>query len=149
MLIAVSAISVYAGVPGQDRVAEAKRLLALEAKGDYAAVESNVAPNSKRTLSEITLRTRWTGIVKRAGPLQSIGAGKLQKIAQYDMVIVPCKFAKGDVETKITFNSDGQVVSFFFNVPGNSKVPAEARGPGGPPRGAGGPPRGPGGPPPK
>ncbi len=143
-LTATCSIAALAGGPGDDRIAEARRLLVQEAKGDYAAVAARVDPNSKRVLSQGTLRTRWTGIVRRAGPLKSVGAGKQQKVNQYDMVVLTCQFAKGDVDAKITFNSNDQIVSFFFVPSPGSKLPPERGGRSGPPRGAGGP----GGPPP-
>jgi hypothetical protein len=148
VLTTLCTLTAHAGVPGEDRVAAAKSLLALEVKGDFAAVEAKVAPNSRRSLSLNVLRSRWEGIVKRGGPLKSVAESKQQKVNQYDMVITTCKFTKGDVDSKIVFDTNGQVISFFFVASPGSKLPPERSAPGGPPRGFGGPGggRGPGGP---
>ena len=107
-----------AAAPQPDAITKAaKDLVNLLADGDYAKAVENFDNTMKAALSAEKLQQVWLSLVAQAGPfVEQVGTRK-EKILQYDVIFVTCKFEKAALDAKVVFNSDKQISGLFF-VPG-------------------------------
>lgn len=96
----------------------AKDLVEALLEGDYERATENFDETMKKALPAAKLREVWNSIIAQMGPFVEQTGIRREKIQQYDVIFVTCKFEKGVLDTKVVFNSSKQVAGLFF-VPGN------------------------------
>jgi tRNA threonylcarbamoyladenosine modification (KEOPS) complex Pcc1 subunit len=92
----------------------AEELVNLLANGDYEKAVENFDTTMKNALPAEKLQQVWLSLIAQAGPfVKQVGTRK-EKILQYDVVFVTCKFEKTVLDAKVVFNSDKQISGLFF-----------------------------------
>ncbi len=98
----------------------AKGFVGLLVKGDYEKVVANFDGTMTKALPAEKLQEVWNSIIAQTGPfVEQLGVRK-EKVLQYDIVFVTCKFEKAVLDAKVVFDSKKQITGLFF-VP--SKAP--------------------------
>lgn len=107
--------AVYAlGIKPTPIEAMAKDLVDLLVKGNYEAVVENFDDTMKKALPADKLKQVWDSLIVQAGPFVEQTAVRKEKILQYDVVFVTCKFEKAVLDAKVVFNNKRQISGLFF-----------------------------------
>ncbi len=103
-------------VPAQsaDVPAAGKEFVELLAKHDFAAAVARYDATMKAALPEEKLRETWLMVQNQAGRFQKQVRVRTEKIQGYDVAFVTCQFEKMALDTKVVFDSKGQVSGLFF-----------------------------------
>ncbi len=114
--------AVYAlGIKPMPIETQAKDLVNSLASGDYKKAVENFDDTMKKALPTDKLKEVWNSLIVSSGSfIEQIGLRK-EKILQYDVVFVTCKFDKSVLDAKVVFNDKQQVAGLFF-VPPRSSV---------------------------
>ncbi len=100
----------------------AKDLVNSLASGEYKEAVENFDSTMKKVSPAEKLEEVWKSVIARSGPfVEQLGTRK-EKIPQYDVIFVTCKFENAVLDTKVVFDHNKQIVGLFF-VP--SQKPAE------------------------
>jgi dienelactone hydrolase len=94
--------------------ARAKDFLALLAKEDFAGATRDFDDTMKKALLADKLEATWKGLIEKFGAFQKAGGARVVKAGQYEVVLVPCTFAKGTVDARVSFDGDKQIAGLFF-----------------------------------
>ena len=100
----------------------AKDLVSALASGDFEKAVENFDGTMKNALPAEKLQQVWSSLIAQFGPFIGQAGIRREKILQYDVIFVTCKFEKGILDAKVVFNSGKQVAGLFF-VP--SQYPAD------------------------
>jgi dienelactone hydrolase len=109
-----------------DAAASGEQFVDFLAKGDFAAAVARYDKAMRAALPEPKLRDTWNLVEAQAGRFKKRTHTRLQKLSGYDLALVTCEFQKANLDTKVVFNSQGEVTGLFF-LP--STYNAEAAGP--------------------
>ncbi len=112
ILVALALLPVQAGAA--DVAAAGKDFVNLLAKQDFAAAVARYDATMKTALPETKLRETWVAVQTQAGAFQKQVRARTQKVQGYDVVLVTCQFEKMALDTKVVFDSQGQVAGLFF-----------------------------------
>jgi dienelactone hydrolase len=125
MVVALQAPLTVQSAP--DEVASAaKQFVESLAKEDFAGAVTRFDATMKTALPEPKLRETWQTLQAQVGPFQKQLGVTATKLGEYDVVLVTCQFERMALDTKVVFDSKGQVAGLFF-VP--SHAAANASGP--------------------
>jgi hypothetical protein len=122
LLFAAGAAAVAGGAArpaaAADRTADAKNVVALLAKGDFAGASKGFDDTMKKALPPDKLKAVWGQITGQAGAYKSQLGTRSEKFAQsgkaYDIAYVTCQFEKGKLEAKVVYDPAGKVAGLFF-----------------------------------
>ena len=92
----------------------AKNLVSALAGGDFNKATENFDETMSKALPAAKLREVWNSLIIQTGPFIGQTGIRREKILQYDVIFVTCKFEKGVLDTKVVFNSDKKVAGLFF-----------------------------------
>ena len=92
----------------------AKDLVNLLVDGDYAEAVKNFDSTMKEALPAEKLQEVWNSIIAQAGPFKEQLGVRKEKILQYDVMFVTCKFERAALDTKVVFNQKQQISGLFF-----------------------------------
>jgi dienelactone hydrolase len=104
-------------------VEKAKRLVSLMAAKEFEKAVEPFDETMKRVLPAGKLNQVWDGVVKQYGPLQETTDTRTEKVRQYTLVFVTCRFERGTLDTKVVFNTKGQIGGLFFVPSGKYQRP--------------------------
>ncbi len=104
----------------QDVSAQAGKFITLLSGGEYKAAVGMFDETVKAALPKEKLEQVWQGLQAQCGAYQSKGDTRKEKIQQYDVVYVPCKFEKTALDCQIAFDSNGMIAGLHF-LPSASK----------------------------
>lgn len=105
--------AVFGDEPDGD-VAKAKRLVAQMAAGEFEEAVEPFDETMQRVLPAGKLEEIWNGLVKQYGPLQNASRTRTEKVQPYTLVFVTCEFKRGRLDTKVVFNTKGEIGGLFF-----------------------------------
>jgi hypothetical protein len=95
----------------------AKELVNSLASGDYKRATENFDGTMKNALPAEKLQEAWNSIIAQFGPFVEQAGNRREKILQYDVIFVACKFEGGALDAKVVFNDKQQVAGLFFVPP--------------------------------
>jgi len=105
----------------------AKDFMDLLVKGNYAKAVANFDGKMTRLMPAEKLEEVWDSIIAKAGPcIEQLGVRR-EKILQYDVVFVTCKYEKVVLDTRVVFDRNKQIAGLSFI---RSKEPARYQAPG-------------------
>ena len=117
-ITAAAAIAIASAAWGADRAAEAKRVVASFAKGDFATPARSYADVMKKAGADKKVPEGWRAVVAQAGPFQKQLGARTDTVKtggqQYDRVFVTCQFQKTKLDVLMTFDAAGKVAGIFF-----------------------------------
>jgi hypothetical protein len=99
---------------------QAKDLVKLLASGNYEKAVGNFDSTMKNALPPDKLKQVWDSLIVQAGAFVEQTGVRKEKILQYDVVFVSCKFEKSILDAKVVFNQKKQISGLFFVPPQSS-----------------------------
>jgi len=97
-----------------DLQSQAKTLVTNLAAREFGKVEAQFDPTMHSVLPESKLSAAWDATIAQGGPFNSIVSTRQEELQGYKIVYVTCQFAARILDTKVVFNSSGQVAGLFF-----------------------------------
>jgi len=92
----------------------AKDLVNALASGNYKKATENFNETMRSALPAEKLQQVWNSLIAQSGPFVGQLGTRKEKILQYDVIFVTCKFEKAVLDTKVVFDSNKQVAGLFF-----------------------------------
>jgi dienelactone hydrolase len=93
-----------------DAVAHAQAILAAIVAQEFTKVEEQFTGDMKAALPPGRLAAAWTTLLNQAGAYKSCGSDvRVRTIADKQMVITPCEFARAPIDVQIAFDSAGRI----------------------------------------
>jgi hypothetical protein len=68
----------------------------------------------KNALPAEKLQEVWNSLIAQSGPFVEQLGTRREKILQYDVIFVTCKFEKGVLDAKVVFDRKKQIAGLFF-----------------------------------
>jgi len=99
----------------------ARNLVSALSSGNYKGAAENFDGTMKNALPAEKLQEVWNSLIAQFGPFVEQAGTRREKVLQYDVIFVTCKFKKGVLDAKIVFNSNKQIAGLFF-VPSQGTV---------------------------
>tara|TARA_R110002124_G_scaffold8003_4_gene44148 strand:+ start:1747 stop:3081 length:1335 start_codon:yes stop_codon:yes gene_type:complete len=93
-------------------------------QGDYREAVSSFDSKMSHHLPEDKLQKLWEGISGQWGEFQEIQSIRLQKVPQYQIALVTCRFEKGLLDVKVVFSANQQIAGLFFLPAGRYQSPS-------------------------
>lgn len=91
-------------------------------RGRFDAAASMVAPAKRETLSIEQLQSAWRSLLRRHGDLKQIGRALEENRGVHRLIYVELAFESRTLEARVVFDSGGQVVGLFFELPRDRKL---------------------------
>jgi subtilisin family serine protease len=100
----------------EDKTTEtiAKDLVSSLVSGDYKKAVENFDGTMKNALPAEKLQQVWNSIIAQSGPFVEQLGTRREKILQYDVIFVTCKFENAALDAKVVFDRNKQIAGFFF-----------------------------------
>jgi hypothetical protein len=92
----------------------AKDLVSALASGNYKEAVKNFDGTMKKALPAEKLQEVWNSIIAQWGPFVEQLGTRREKILQYDVIFVTCKFENGVLDAKVVFDRKKQIAGLFF-----------------------------------
>ncbi len=102
----------------------AREFVTQLAQGDYREAVSSFDSKMSHHLPEDKLQKLWEGISGQWGEFQEIQSIRLQKVPQYQIALVTCRFEKGLLDVKVVFSANQQIAGLFFLPVGRYQSPS-------------------------
>lgn len=99
----------------------ARDLISSLVSGEYEEAVENFDDTMKKALPTEKLQQVWDSLIAQSGPFVEQLGIRTEKVRQYDVVFVTCKFEKAVLDAKVVFDGNKQVAGLFF-VPPQSPV---------------------------
>jgi alpha-beta hydrolase superfamily lysophospholipase len=97
-----------------DYVSLAKQYARLVQTGQYEQARAMFDATMTRMVTAQKLQQSWDVMVQTHGPFQKFGQPTLQKIEQYQVVLIPTEFQRYRVAMKVVFTQPGQITGYFW-----------------------------------
>ncbi|MEW6283484.1 MAG: DUF3887 domain-containing protein [Candidatus Eremiobacterota bacterium] len=107
-------VLVVLGAGPETPVQAGERFADLLAAGRYAEARAMFDEEMTRVCTLSMLESSWTGVTARMGPLVKTGPAVMQKVAAYDVVLIPCHFERGRYRLKVVLDSKRRVSGYFW-----------------------------------
>jgi hypothetical protein len=92
----------------------ARDFVGLLVKADYTEAVENFDGTMKNALPAEKLQQVWNSLIAQSGPfVEQLGTRK-EKILQYDVIFVTCKFERAVLDAKVVFDGNKQIAGLFF-----------------------------------
>lgn len=98
----------------------ARDLVKLLANGDFEKAVENFDSTMKNALPADKLKQVWDSLIVQVGAFVEQTGVRKDKIQQYDVIFVTCKFEKAVLDAKVVFNQENQISGLFFVPPQSS-----------------------------
>jgi dienelactone hydrolase len=106
---------VHDPVPIADELAaKAKEFLSCLARRDYDAAELFFSEDMARALPKEKLGEAWASTERGFGAFKSINSESRRLEKGLDVVILACRFEKGDADIRVVFDRDARVAGFWI-----------------------------------
>ena len=92
----------------------AKDLVSSLASGDYKKAVENFDGTMKNALPAEKLQQVWSSLIAQSGPFVEQLGTRREKILQYDVIFVTCKFENAVLDVKVVFDRSKQTAGLFF-----------------------------------
>jgi len=112
LLALVRPIEVYSAQSDMTTLGE--QFVDLLVKEDFAEAVARYDETMRTALPEPKLREAWRLVEGQAGHFKKRLHTRTQALGGYDVALVTCEFEKAKLDTKVVFNSHGEVAGLFF-----------------------------------
>lgn len=102
------------GASRADSEAPAKEFVQLLVREQFEKATEHFDAAMKKAMPAEKLASAWKGTTDQAAPFRRQLGLRTQKYLSYDIVLVTCEFAKGPLDVKMAFNSDGRITGLWF-----------------------------------
>jgi len=109
--------------PPDGNVEKAKRLVTQMVAGEFDKAVEPFDATMSRVLPASKLEEIWNGVIKQYGSLRQATDTRTEKVQQYTLVFVTCEFEQGKLDTKVVFNTEGEIGGLFFVPSGQYQRP--------------------------
>jgi len=92
----------------------AKDLVSSLASGDYKKAVKNFDGTMKKALPAEKLQEVWNSLIAQSGPFVEQAGTRREKILQYDVIFVTCKFENAVLDAKVVFDGNKRIAGLFF-----------------------------------
>jgi len=92
----------------------AKDLVSALAGGDFKKATEDFDGTMKKALPAEKLQQVWNSLIAQSGPFVEQLGTRREKILQYDVIFVTCKFENAVLDTKVVFDRSKQIAGLFF-----------------------------------
>jgi len=92
----------------------AKDLVSALAGGDFKKATEDFDGTMKKALPAEKLQQVWNSLIAQSGPFVEQLGTRREKILQYDVIFVTCKFENAVLDTKVVFDGNKQIAGLFF-----------------------------------
>jgi dienelactone hydrolase len=123
MSVAVLFCSVAFADETEEYVEKAKHFVTQMAAGEFDQAVQPFDATMARVLPASKLNELWDGLVKQYGPLRRTTDTRTETVQQYTLVFVTCEFEQGKLDTKVVFNTKGEIGGLFFVPSGQYQTP--------------------------
>ena len=93
---------------------EAVHFVDLLAKEDFGTAVQGFDQTMKQACPEAKLREIWSGVKQSVGAFKETAGTRQERFAGYDLEFVTCRFERATLDTKVVFNSRGEIAGLFF-----------------------------------
>ena len=91
-----------------------RQFVELLANEDFVGAVARFDATMKTALPTPKLRETWKALQAQAGPFQKQLGAIATKVTGYDVALVTCQFERTALDTKVVFDTKGQVAGLFF-----------------------------------
>lgn len=106
-----------------ERAEKAKALVSQMAASEFDKAVEPFDATMSRALPASKLEEIWSGVIKQYGALRQATDTRTEKVQQYTLVFVTCEFERGKLDTKVVFNTEGEIGGLFFVPSGQYQRP--------------------------
>ena len=99
---------------GQDIVPMAEQFVERLEKGDFSAAVKTFDRTMSEVLPAEKLKQTWESLIAQVGALKSRLNTRVERVGEYDVVLVTCRFEKAKLDVKVVFNRAKQISGLFF-----------------------------------
>jgi hypothetical protein len=92
----------------------AKDLVSALASGDFEKAVKNFDGTMKNALPAEKLQQVWSSLIAQFGPFVEQLGTQRERILQYDVIFVTCKFENVVLDAKVVFDRNKQIAGLFF-----------------------------------
>jgi nucleoside recognition membrane protein YjiH len=92
----------------------AKDLVSALSSGNYKEAVKNFDGTMKNALPAEKLQEVWNSIIAQSGPFVEQLGTRREKILQYDVIFVTCKFENAVLDAKVVFDGNKHIAGLFF-----------------------------------
>lgn len=100
-----------------DLKSRATKLVDLLAQGKFADAHKTFDRDMQKAFSPEKLRDAWQSTVAEVGEFKRQAGARLEKIDQYNIVLVTCEFAKAKLDIRVVFDGDKKIAGLFIVPP--------------------------------
>lgn len=93
---------------------QARQLVDLLSRGEYAQARSLLHPDLASQLTTEEIKEIWDNLLSKTGKVQKQGTFRVIDAVNSDLVVIPTQFERGSGDFIITFNEDEQIVGVDF-----------------------------------
>jgi dienelactone hydrolase len=102
--------------PADEAVTHAQSVLTALGVRDFAKVESQFTERMKAALPN-GLEPSWTTLTTQAGAFKSCGTTRVESMANMQVTVTLCEFARAKLDAQITFDRQGKIAGLLFRPP--------------------------------
>jgi len=97
-----------------DPAAVAKKLVNQLAKGDFTGATESFDETMKTRLPAEKLTQAWNSLITKVGGYKRQLGERTERMLQYEVVFVTCRFEKTVLDVKVVFNDAKQITGLWF-----------------------------------
>lgn len=102
----------------------AVRLIDLSVQGKFDEATEHFDFVMSQLLPPVAMKQTWAGITAQYGNYVEHGEPVVEAIAESTLVRIPCKFERGSLEARVSFNSKNKIQGFFLTALGTYHSPS-------------------------
>ncbi len=102
------------GEEGEEPLAAARAFVQQLAEGKFAEATEGFDATMKSVMPAAALEGAWKGVTAKVGAFQAQEAVREQKLGEYRIVFVTCRFERTVLDTKVVFNPQGEIGGLWF-----------------------------------
>lgn len=95
-------------------VASAQQVLSEISSGQFGVVEGRYDARLSGALAPGQLAMAWGRVLAAVGSFESVVSARVGKTGTLDVVILECKFQKGEIDAQIAFGPEGKLAGLHF-----------------------------------
>lgn len=95
-------------------VASAQQVLNEISSGQFGVVEGRYDARLSGALGPGQLAMAWGRVLAAVGSFESVVSARVGKTGTLDVVILECKFQKGEIDAEIAFGPEGKIAGLHF-----------------------------------
>lgn len=107
-------------------VASAQQVLGEISSGQFDVVEGRYDARLSGALAPGELAMAWGRVLAAVGSFESVASARVGKTGTLDVVILECKFQKGEIDVQIAFGPEGKLAGLHFGPHRESPPPWSA-----------------------